>query len=325
MGREISAPSLFQLGYYWEAKIFLTSVKLDLYTPMGSGPKTAAEIASAIGADPENLERLLDSLVAIGLIHREGIRYANTPVVAEFLVKTSPFYMGELMLLQDEEWESWGKLEEVVRTGKPPVKGNIFMNRPEVGEKILRVLDRMAKRVAPSLAERIDLSGYKTFLDVGGGAGTFSMAFCKRYPHLHGTLFDLPQTLATTQKNIDKEKMSDRITLVGGNFNRDELPGTFDVVFLSDILHYQTSEENAALFQKLSRAANPGGLIIVKDMFLNEDVSNPGWNAIFSIHMMVYSEKGRCFSGSEIRGWLEKAGFHWVTEMERNTVLTAIK
>lgn len=325
MGREISAPSLFQLGYYWEAKIFLTSVKLDLYTPLGSGPRTAAEIASAIGADPSNLERLLDSLVAIGLLKREGMRYANTPVVAEFLVKTSPFYMGELMLLQDEEWEAWGKLEEAVRTGRPPVQGNIFMNRPEVGEKILRVLDRMARRVAPSLAERVDLSRYKSFLDVGGGAGTFSIAFCKRYPHLQGTLIDLPQTLATTQKNIEKEKMSDRIRLVGGNFNQDELPGTFDVVFLSDILHYQTSEENAALFRKLSRATNPGGLIIVKDMFLNEDLSDPGWNAIFSIHMMVYSEKGRCFSGSEIRGWLEKAGFHGVAEIERNTVLTATK
>lgn len=325
MGREISAPSLFQLGYYWEAKIFLTSVKLDLYTPLASGPKKGAEIASAIQADPENLERLLDSLVAIGLIKREGMRYANTPVVAEFLVKTSPFYMGELMLLQDEEWEAWGKLEEVVRTGKSTVTGNIFMNRPEVGEKILRVLDRMAKRVAPSLAERVDLSSYKTFLDVGGGAGTFSMAFCKRYPHLQGTLFDLPQTLATTQKSLEKERMSDRIRLVGGNFNRDALPGTFDVVFLSDILHYQTSEENAALFRKLSRATNPGGVIIVKDMFLNENLSDPGWNAIFSIHMMVYSEKGRCFPGSEIRDWLEKAGFHGITEIERNTVLTATK
>ena len=325
MAREISAPSLFQLGYYWEAKIFLTSVKLDLYTPLGSGPKTAGEVASAIGADPGNLERLLDALVAIGLLKRDGVRYVNTPVVGEFLVKSSPFYMGELMLLQDEEWESWGKLEEVVRTGKPPVTGNIFMNRPQIGEMILRVLDRMARRVAPSLAERIDLSGYKTFLDVGGGAGTFSLAFCKRYPQLQGTLFDLPQTLATTQKKIEKEKMADRIRLVGGNFNRDELPGAFDVVFLSDILHYQTSEENAALFQKLSRATNPDGLIIVKDMFLNEDASDPGWNAIFSIHMMVYSEKGRCFSGPEIRGWLEKAGYHGVTEIERNTVLTATK
>jgi predicted O-methyltransferase YrrM len=325
MAREVSAPSLFQLGYYWEAKIFLTSVRLDLYTPLAEGPKTAKELAAAVKADPANLERLLDALVTIGVLKREGERYLNTPPVAEFLVKTSPFYMGELMLLQDDEWEYWGKLEETVRSGVPVVKGNVFMNRPEVGANILKVLHRMAQRIAPSLAQKIDLSGYKTFLDVGGGAGTFSINFCKRYPNLQGTLFDLPPTLQTTQKNIEKEKLEDRIRLVGGNFNEDPIPGMFDVVFLSDILHYQTSEENAALFQKLSGITNPGGLIVVKDMFLNEDNQNPGWNAIFSIHLMVYTEKGRCFKEGEIRSWLTKAGYYGISEVERNTVLAAVK
>lgn len=324
MGREISAPSLFQLGYYWEAKIFLTSVKLDLYTPLADGPKTAEALAAIIKADPGYLERLLDALVTIGLLRWEAGRYSNTPVVAEFLVKTSPFYMGELMLLQDGEWDYWGKLEEVIRSGRPVVQGNIFMNQPEVGANILKVLHRMAQRVAPTLAQQIDLSRYKSFLDVGGGAGTFSIHFCKRYPHLRATLFDLPQTLKVTQKNIEKENLQDRIRLVGGNFNQDPLPGTFDVVFLSDILHYQTSEENAALFEKLYRATEPGGTIIVKDMFLNRK-SQPGWNAVFSIHLMVYTEKGRCFAEEEIRSWLQKAGFDDIREVERNTVLTAAK
>ena len=325
MGRQVSAPSLFQLGYYWEAKIFLTSVKLDIYTPLSGGPKTAKEIAASIKADPPFLERLLDALVAIGLLSRQGERYANTPAVAEFLVKTSPFYMGELMLLQDAEWEDWGKLEEIVRSGRPAVKGNIFMSRPEIGANVLKVLHRMAQRIAPDLAQRIDLSRYKTFLDVGGGAGTYSITFCKRYPQLQATLFDLPQTLYVSQKSIEKEKMEDRIRLVGGNFNEDALPGTFDVIFLSDILHYQTSEENAALIQKLYRATHPGGIVIMKDMFLNEADGDPGWNAIFSIHLLVYTEKGRCFSAAEARGWLEKAGYAYITEVERNTVFTAIK
>ncbi len=325
MGRELSVPALFQLGYYWEAKIFLTSVKLDLYTTLAGGPKTADEIALAVHADCASLTRLLDALVAIGLLTKQEMRYANTPVVAEFLVKTSPFYMGELMLLQDEEWGHWGNLEKIVQTGRPNVAGHIFMNRPEIGEMVLKVLHRMGQRVAPTLAEKIDLSPYQTLLDVGGGAGTFSIALCKRYPKLSATLFDLPQTLLTTKKQLDKEKMADRVQLVSGDFNKDEFPGMYDVVFLSDILHYQTSEENAALIQRLYRVTNPGGIIIVKDMLINQEVSNPGWNAIFSIHLLVYTEKGRCFPENEVCGWLEKAGFHHVVAVERNTVLTAFK
>ncbi len=323
MGQTVSVPSLFQLGYYWEAKIFLTSVKLDLYTPLANGPKTAMALAENIEADPDALERLMDALVSIGLLKKDETGYTNIPELAEFLVKTSRFYMGELMLLQDAEWDHWGKLEQIVKTGKPIVTGNIFKSRPEIGATVLSVLNRMAQRVAPGLAEKIDLSKFKSFLDVGGGAGTFSMAFCKRYPHLKAMLFDLPQTLQVTEVNLKKAGMENQVLLKGGDFNLDPLPGTFDVVFLSDILHYQTEEENAALFLKLYQATQPGGMIIVKDMFINADPGSPGWNAVFSIHMMVYSEKGRCFREDAIRRWLTQAGFGDIQEIERNTVLSA--
>jgi len=325
MASEVSVPSLFQMGYYWEAKIFLTSVKLDIYTPLAQNPKPAAELAAEIGADDDALARLLDALVTMGLLKREGDAYKNIPELAEFLVKTSRFYMGELMLLQDAEWNHWGKLEDIVRTGEPAVKDNIFMSRPELGATVSRVLHRMAKRVAPALAEKIDLSSYKTMIDVGGGGGAFSIAFCQRYPHLKTTLFDLPQTLRISRENIEQEGLLDRIDLVEGNFNKGQLPGPFDVVFASDILHYQTEAENIALVQRLYDATTNGGVLILKDMFIGDDNNTPGWNAVFSIHMMVYSEKGRCFKGQQIREWMKKAGFDNIVEMEKNTILAGTK
>ncbi len=321
----MSVPSIFRMGYYWEAKIFLTSVKFDLYTVLSEGPQSAAQVARRVKAHPDGMVRLLDALVTLQLLKKENDQYGNTPQVSEFLVKTSPFYMGELMLLQDAEWNHWGRLEEILRTGNPPVQGNLFMNQPEVAEQTLKVLDRMARRSAPDLAQKIDLSAYRTFLDVGGGAGTYSVHFCKRNPQLQATLFDLSETLVITQKSLESEKMQDRIRLVAGNFNRDPLPDTYDVIFLSDILHYQTAEENATLIQKLYHATNPGGKVIVKDMFLGEDPAHPGWNAIFSIHLMVYTETGRCFRLAEAQSWMEKAGYVQGVEVERNTVLTAIK
>ncbi len=325
MPPEVSVPSLFQLGYYWEAKIFLTSVKLDLYTPLANGSKSAEQLASEIKVDTDALSRLMDALVSIGLLKKEEDAYANIPQLAEFLVKTSRFYMGELMLLQDAEWDHWGKLEEIVKTGRPAVKDNIFISRPEMGATVSRVLHRMANRVAPALAEKIDLSSYETFIDVGGGGGAFSIAFSKRYPHLKATLFDLPQTLKIALENIEQEGLSDQIHLSEGNFNQGSLPDTYDVVFASDILHYQTDAENAALLQRLYEATNSGGVVIIKDMFIGDDDAEPGWNAVFSIHMMVYSEKGRCFKGKKIREWLTKAGFDNIVEIEKNTILAATK
>ena len=313
------------MGYYWEAKIFLVSVRLDIYSALAHGPQTPSQIACKIGADPAMLARLLDALVTLGVLTKAGEAYANTPIVAEFLVKGSPFYMGELMWLQDEEWAHWGQLEAAIRSGQPPVSDHLFVNRPEVAEKTLAVLHRMAKRTAPDLARKIDLSGCRTLLDVGGGSGAFSLQFCERNPALQVTLFDLPQTLRITQRNVEAAGMADRIRLVPGDFNRDALPGPFDAVFLSDVLHYQTFDENADLVRKLFQSVRPGGKIIMKDMFIDDDPARPGWNAIFSIHMLIYTEKGRCFRTGEARSWLQAAGFEVIVEVERNTVLTAVR
>jgi len=325
MSIPLSVPSLFQMGYYWEAKIFLVSVRLDIYSALAHGPQTPSQISRRIGADPAMLARLLDALVTLGLLTKSGVEYANTPIVSEFLVKESPFYMGELMWLQDEEWAHWGKLEETLRSGRPPVSGHLFANRPEVAEKTLKVLHRMAQRTAPDLARKVDLSACRTLLDVGGGSGVFSLEFCGQNPALQVTLFDLPQTLQITRRNIEAAGMSDRIHLMPGDFNRDTLPGPFDVVFLSDILHYQTFDENAALVRKLFQSVRPGGKIVMKDMFIDDDPEHPGWNAIFLINHPTYTEKGRCFRTSEARSWLKEAGFDSIVEVERHAVLTAVR
>ncbi len=321
----MSQPFIFQRGYYWENKIFLTSVSLDIYTHLASGGKTASILAKDIGANEYFLGRLLDALVAMELLTCKNQTYYNSAQVADVLVKSSPLYMGELMLLQDAEWKNWGELETIIRTGKSIVNTHIFKENPERAKQVLHILNRMAWRVAPDLAAKLNLSTCQRLLDVGGGAGTFSIAFCNRYPALRATVWDLPETLKTTQHFVNDAKMCDRITWVGGDFNTDPIPEQFDAVFLSDVLHYQTSDGNAALIKKLYHAVHPGGQIIVKDMFISDDEGAPGWNAIFSIHMMVYSHAGQCYKASALRRWLEEAGFHHMAEIERNVVFTALR
>jgi len=323
MGNEQSIISILNKGYYWEAKIYLTAIKLDIFSHLHL-PQTAEGVAVAIGADSLFLKRLLEALVTMNLVECKEGRFQNIPMATEFLSRQSPFYMGDIMLLQDAEWNHWGSLEQIIRSGRPTVTGNIFMNNPEQGERVHRVLSKMAKRMAPDLLRRFDLSPFQTLLDVGGGGGVFSAAFLNAYPHLQGTLFDLPQVLPITKQQMEQEGLTDRIKLIAGNFNQDEIVGTYDIVFLSDILHYQTPEENGALFQKLYRNVNLNGRIIVKDMFLGGE-ERPGWNAIFSMHLMVYTEKGRCFKKQDVEGWLVAAGFTGIEEIERNAVLMAGK
>ncbi len=325
MARELSLAEIFQLGYYWETKILLTAVKLDLFSTIDAKPKTVAEVAQRIGADARTLELLMNALVATGVLTKDGDRFANTSVAQTHLVKTAPGYIGHLLILHDAEWNNWGKLEEAVRTGRSPVTQHVFETDPELGASVLSVLHRIGEQSGPALAKRLALGEVRTMLDLGGGAGTNAIAFCTVYPNLNATVFDLPQTLRVTERTIKQAGLEDRIALKPGNFNQDALGGPYDVVLMSDILHYQDDPMNAAVVKKVHGHVNPGGRLVIKDRFLDESGTGPAWTTAFAVHILVNTEKGRCYRTADAMRWMRNAGFTDVTELERTAVVQGMK
>lgn len=325
MARSLSLAEIFQLGYYWECKVLLTAVKLDLFGAVAGPAKTPADVSRRLHADPRAVELLMNALVAIGLLRKNGEHFVNAPEAEQCLVKGSPMYAGHLLLLQDAEWENWGKLETAVQTGKSPVKEHLFRSDPRLAENVLLILHRVALQHAPNLARQIDLTGALTFLDLGGGAGTHAMAFCQAYPSLRATVFDLPETLETTGRLVKEAELEDRVMLLSGDFNRDPLGGPYDAVLMSDILHYQDPGANAALVRKVYNVLAPGGCVIIKDRFLDDDRTTPAWTAVFAVHLMVNTEKGRCYTLNEVSEWLTAAGFRQVDEIERSSIVKGMK
>ncbi len=325
MARTLSLAEIFQLGYYWESKVLLTAVKLDVFGMLAGRAGTTKDVAQRLQADPKATGVLLNALVSIGLLRKEGGRYTNAPEAQEYLVKDSPTYAGHLLLLQDAEWDNWGKLESVVRTGRSPVKDHLFRTDPRLAENVLMVLHRVALQHAPTLAKQIDLSGSRTLLDLGGGAGTHAMAFCQAYPNLAATVFDLPETLPTTERLIKEVGLEGRIRLCSGDFNRDDVGGPYDAVLMSDILHYQGAEANAALVRKVHGALASGGRLVIKDRFLDESGTSPAWTAVFAVHILVNTEKGRCYTMAEAIQWLKDAGFASIDELDRSTLVQGVK
>ncbi len=325
MARTLSLAEIFQLCYYWETKILLTAVKLDVFGALASKDGTVQDIAQRLQTDARATQILLNALVSIGILRKAGDHYANSPEAGEFLVKESPKYAGHLLLLQDAEWDNWGKLESVLRTGQSPVKGHMFRSDPGLAENVLMVLHRVALQHAPTLAKQIDLSGARSLLDLGGGAGTHAMAFCRAYPQLNATIFDLPETLYTTERLVKEAGLEGRVTFLPGDFNRDGLGGPYDAVLMSDILHYQGMQANAALVKKAHAALAAGGRLIIKDRFLDEGGTTPSWTAVFAVHIMVNTEKGRCYTMTEAAQWLKEAGFKSVDEIERSTLIQGVR
>ncbi|MDF2459414.1 MAG: putative O-methyltransferase, family 2 [Nitrospira sp.] len=323
--RELSLAEISQLGYYWETKILLTAVRLDLFSALDGKPKTSHEVAIRIDAHEPTLTLLLNALVAMSLLTKTDDGYRNTTVSGKHLVRHSPHYVGHLLLLHDAEWNNWAKLEETIRSGKRSVDRHVFETDPELGSNVLAVLDRIGRQSGPEFAKRLHLHGPVHLLDLGGGAGTNAIAFCQVYPGLTATVFDLPATLRLTEKTIKEAGVESRITLRAGDFNRDGLGGPYDVVLMSDILHYQTFDANQALVQKVYEHLLPKGRLIIKDRFLDETGTGPAWTTAFAVHILVNTQEGACYKTAEAMQWMTKAGFVSVSELERTAVVQGIR
>jgi cyclopropane fatty-acyl-phospholipid synthase-like methyltransferase len=323
--RELSLAEIFQLGYYWETKILLTAVRLDVFSILGGKPKTAAEAAARIGAHEPALVLLLNALVAMRLLTKCGEVYGNSSAADSHLVRHSPHYIGHLLLLHDAEWNNWGKLEETIRSGKRTVDRHVFESDPALGANVLAVLHRIGRQSGPELAKRLRLQGREQLLDLGGGAGTNAIAFCQVYPDINATVFDLPATLPVAEKTVKDAGLESRISLRGGDFNLDLLGGPYDVVLMSDILHYQTFETNQALVKKVYDHLAPGGQLVIKDRFLDDAGTAPAWTTAFAVHILVNTQQGSCYKTAEAMQWMTKAGFVSVIELEQTAVVQGVR
>jgi len=325
VSRELSLAEIFQLGYYWETKILLTAVKLDVFSAIGEASRDIGDVAGRLQAHAPTLSLLLNALVAMKLLTKEGGSYRNSLTALKHLVRHSPQYIGHLLLLHDAEWNNWGKLEETVRTGKRSVDRHVFETDPELGGNVLAVLNRIGQQSGPDLARRLKLVGRERVLDLGGGVGTNAIAFCQVYPDLRATVFDLPATLKLTEKTVKEAGLESRITLHPGDFNRDQLGGPYDVVLMSDILHYQTFQMNQDLVAKAVASLASGGRLIIKDRFLDEAGTGPAWTTAFTVHILMNTQYGSCYKTSEAMQWLVQAGCASTTELEKTAVVQGVK
>ncbi len=299
---------LFEIsGYYWKTCTLHAGVKLGLFTAIGGDWISASDLAEKVGADERALTFLLHALSALGLLRKKQERFANTETGAALLSKDSEKYIGHMILHHHYLFESWGRLDEAVLTGKPIRKR--FSGGDEARrESFLMGMFNNAMGIAPRLVPQIDLSGRRHLLDLGGGPGTYAVFFCQHNPGLSATVFDLETTRPFAETLFDRFGMKGQLSFYAGDYLKDEIPGVYDVAWLSHILHAEGPEDCLRLIQKTVSVVEPGGLILVHDFILDETLDSPLFPALFSLNMLLGTRKGQSYSERQIIDMLSAAG-----------------
>ncbi|MFH1148729.1 MAG: methyltransferase dimerization domain-containing protein, partial [Pseudomonadota bacterium] len=204
-------------GSYWQGCTLHAAVKLGLFTAIDNKRLSSDEVAKELNSDSRATTLLLNALAAMHLLAKEGNKYSNTPASTDFLCKDSPKYVGYMILHHHYLMDSWSRLDEAVKTGRP-VRTRASQGDEARRESFLMGMFNMAMNLAPRIVEQLDLSGRKHLLDLGGGPGTYAVHFCLNNPGLRATVYDLPTTEPFAEKTIEKFGLSDRIAFMPGDY-----------------------------------------------------------------------------------------------------------
>ena len=294
-------------GSYWETCALHASVKLDIFTILGKESMTAEEIAEKLNSDPKGTVMLLNALAAMDFFEKKENQYTNTPLSAAFLIKDSPKYLGHIIMLHHRLVESWNRLDQAVIDGRP-LRDKVFYAEKEERENFLMGMFNLAMNLAPAVAAVIDLSGRRRLLDMGGGPGTYAIHFCMQHPDLKATVFDLPATRPVAEKIIDRFNLAERINFKGGDYTAEDIKGKYDAAWLSHILHSESPEDCRKIIGRAVSALEPGGMILIHDFILNNNMDGPLFPALFALNMLVGTPAGRSYSEQQIMDMLTEAG-----------------
>jgi SAM-dependent methyltransferase len=301
---------LDQSAVFQECRILLTAAELDLFTALEDRPKTVEELATAHGWDPRALRILMDALAALGILFRSADGHYTLPAhLASLLSSNSAESILPMILHRGTMWQSWSHLTEVVRTGSNPNPLGPGSHSQKEMEAFIGAMHVVGRALADIIADSVDLSHYRRMLDIGGGSGTYIMAFLKKAPHMTATLLDRPEVVEMARKRLMDAGFISRVDLVAGDYLTDELPKGHDLTFLSAVIHINSRERNLDLFRRIHRSLDPGGTILIRDHFMDSSRTFPKAGAIFAVNMLVATQAGDSHTFADVNADLETAGF----------------
>lgn len=289
-------------------RVLMAAIELDLFTAIGRNRWTIPDLAREMKVSERGLTILCRNLAMAGPLKKQGETYRNSRLASTALNAHHPAYRGDYLKLITSHWADWGRMLESVKSGLPLDHGE--PEEPDYRRRFTWAMHHRTLETAPKIAAQIDLRGARTLLDLGGGPGTYAMAFLAKNPTLRATVCDRPAALDVAREIASTHKSGTRLSYLPLDLLTEAIPGTYDVIWYSNVLHIYSPKDNQALFRRAIASLNPGGRLLIQDAFLHDrEGLFPEEANLFAVSMLLFTERGNTYSAAETSAWLTDAGF----------------
>jgi O-methyltransferase domain/Dimerisation domain len=298
---------------YWESAALMAAVELEIFTAIAHGHDTIPAAAEAAGISERNAERLLTALTAMTLLTREQDgkqgRFANAPDVQRFLVRDGERYAGPWILFTKPRWAAYGELSQRLRSKTVNRLGAYDSFTVDDARRYHAATYSIGMGAARLFSRSVDLGGRKKMLDLGGGAGAYSIVATKTFPGLTAIVLDLPPVAVVAGEYIAANGASERVSTLPGDFTRTPFPPGVDVVVMASNLPQYEPELIRLVVGKAFAALVPGGEMHLIGETLHDDRRGPLSAALWGLNEAVYGSTGLAHTEGDVKGYLQGAGF----------------
>jgi len=317
MKRKSGPDRIFEMASFWPTRVLQTGVLMGVFDALAGGPRTAAQLARRLGAKARSLELLLNALVGLDLLVKRGETYANTREAVRFLVTSSEECVAANVAHGAYMWDSWGRLEESVRTNAPARHERWRYRAPDQLRAFILAMHSGGRAKGERIARALDLEGRKHLADIGGGPSTYAIMFCRHYPGLRATVVDRAEVLPIAREVVARHGLEDRFGFVACDVVAEpRIPTRYDVAWVSNLVHSYDERTNLALLRKVVRALEPGGVLYLQDFLLDQTRAKPLWPAVFALNMLVHTDGGRTYTEGEVKDWFKRLGLRKVRRLK---------
>jgi SAM-dependent methyltransferase len=294
------------------SRCIVAAEKLKVFRRLHNKELSAATIGRKIGIRGWRAEAFLAALVSIGLLKKTDKMYRNTALTDKYFVRERSVFWTKLYSeVCCREYKAFSVLEKMLTTQRSyaSILGidnwdyiKEMDNNPQWAYDFTHLLYYDHLPVADALTERLDLSHYRSILDVGGGSGVMSIALVRRFKHLKACVLDIESVIPVAKKIIRREKLSRRIDTLVGDMTK-HIPDGHDVVMFCDF-----EPVGLETLKMVYDSLPDGGLVIFVDDFSSSDWTAP----LYRLMWQLRSDSFWLTNKTQVTGALRKSGFEGI-------------
>ena len=297
---------------FLQSSVLFALLKLEVFQRISRGIKTLQDLAADIDTKPETLSRLLNAGVVLKLLDsKDGQSFQISPKYRDILSPDAgESYLGDWIASLDYFFDPISKLDEAIKTSGPTIKPDEHLGGDKESTRSFALsMHNYASLRGKELADFLDTSDCKTLLDLGCGPGTYAYHLGMRNPELELYLGDHPSVLETAKEVQARYHLKNKIHYVPIDAMKENIPGRYDLILVSNVLHGLGEEGSRQLIKRLYSSVGDRGSLAIQAQFLKDDRLGPRWPVFLDLVQLCVTENGRNHAPEETKRWMQEAGF----------------